>query len=77
MCVITKVLIIGHVTPGGFERAAGTYWFSEHQDVSTEVQYDERYYGIVTEYHDVIVGQLYGHQHTDSFKIFYLDAGSK
>ena len=64
-----QVLIIGHVTPGGFERHAGQYWFTAHQDEGD--QYDVRYYGIIQKYYDVIAAQLYGHQHTDSFKLFY------
>ncbi|XP_072022827.1 acid sphingomyelinase-like phosphodiesterase 3b [Amphiura filiformis] len=69
-----KVLIIGHVTPGGFERHAGQYWFTQHEDVEG-VQYDVRYYQIIQQYYDVIAGQLYGHQHTDSFKLFYSQNG--
>ncbi|GCB75577.1 hypothetical protein scyTo_0015344 [Scyliorhinus torazame] len=63
-----KVYIIGHVPPGFFEKKRGTHWFQEH--------FNKRYIEIVKKHSQVIAGQFFGHQHRDSFKIFYSNDGS-
>jgi sphingomyelin phosphodiesterase acid-like 3 len=62
-----KVLIVGHVPPGMFERAAGFVvkegWFYD--------KFNERYVSIIRSHCNTIVGQLFGHEHSDSFKIVF------
>ena len=42
-------------------------WFKE--------PYNKKYLGILTKYASVIAGQMYGHEHTDSFRILYDSEG--
>ncbi|XP_051869609.1 acid sphingomyelinase-like phosphodiesterase 3b isoform X2 [Pristis pectinata] len=63
-----KVYIIGHVPPGFFEKKRGTFWFQEH--------FNKRYIKLIQKHSQVIAGQFFGHQHRDSFKIFYSNNGS-
>ena len=42
-------------------------WFYE--------SYNKKYLGILTKYANVIAGQMYGHEHTDSFRILYDNQG--
>ncbi|GCC17489.1 hypothetical protein chiPu_0020587 [Chiloscyllium punctatum] len=63
-----KVYIIGHVPPGFFEKKRGTHWFQE--------KFNKRYIEIIQKHSQVIAGQFFGHQHRDSFKIFYSNDGS-
>ena len=37
--------------------------------------YNKKYLGILTKYASVIAGQMYGHEHTDSFRILYDNQG--
>ncbi|XP_066495159.1 acid sphingomyelinase-like phosphodiesterase 3b isoform X2 [Tiliqua scincoides] len=63
-----KVYIIGHVPPGFFEKKRGKPWFRE--------RFNQRYTEIIRKHHGVIAAQFMGHHHTDSFRMFYSDAGS-
>ncbi|XP_004643022.2 acid sphingomyelinase-like phosphodiesterase 3b [Octodon degus] len=63
-----KVYIIGHVPPGFFEKTRNKAWFRNG--------FNKEYLKVVQKHHGVIAGQFFGHQHTDSFKMFYDDAGS-
>ena len=71
------MLIFGHSPPGKYERATqfgstgestvnrvhrGQHWLQE--------KYNRRYLEFVRRYHDVIAGQFFGHQHSDTFRIF-------
>ncbi|XP_016043327.1 acid sphingomyelinase-like phosphodiesterase 3b isoform X1 [Erinaceus europaeus] len=62
-----KVYIIGHVPPGFFEKTQHKAWFRE--------AFNAEYLKVVHKHHKVIAGQFFGHQHTDSFRMFYNDAG--
>lgn len=62
------VYIIGHVPPGFFEKTQNKAWFREG--------FNEKYLKVVQKHHGVIAGQFFGHQHTDSFRIFYDDTGA-
>ncbi|XP_070116743.1 acid sphingomyelinase-like phosphodiesterase 3b isoform X1 [Equus caballus] len=61
------VYIIGHVPPGFFEKTRNKAWFREG--------FNEEYLKVVQKHHRVIAGQFFGHHHTDSFRMFYDDAG--
>ncbi|XP_076817204.1 acid sphingomyelinase-like phosphodiesterase 3b [Clavelina lepadiformis] len=58
-----KAYVIGHIPPGYFEIIDGYMWLTS--------QYNTRYLEIVRSYSDVIVGQFFGHHHTDSFRLVY------
>ncbi|XP_067093712.1 acid sphingomyelinase-like phosphodiesterase 3b [Osmerus mordax] len=58
-----KVYIIGHVPPGFFEKKRSKPWFRPH--------FNKRYLELVQKHHSVIIGQFFGHHHTDSFHMFY------
>ncbi|XP_039710193.1 acid sphingomyelinase-like phosphodiesterase 3b isoform X3 [Pteropus medius] len=62
------VYIIGHVPPGFFEKTRNKAWFREG--------FNEKYLKVVQKHHRVIAGQFFGHHHTDSFRMFYDDAGA-
>ncbi|XP_026965293.1 acid sphingomyelinase-like phosphodiesterase 3b [Sagmatias obliquidens] len=61
------VYIIGHVPPGFFEKTRNKAWFREGPN--------QQYLKVVRKHHRVIAGQFFGHHHTDSFRMFYDDAG--
>ncbi|XP_019064366.1 acid sphingomyelinase-like phosphodiesterase 3b isoform X1 [Fukomys damarensis] len=63
-----KVYIIGHVPPGFFEKTRNKAWFREG--------FNQEYLKLVQKHHKVIAGQFFGHQHTDSFRMFYDDKGA-
>ncbi|XP_074074061.1 acid sphingomyelinase-like phosphodiesterase 3b [Macrotis lagotis] len=62
-----KVYVIGHVPPGFFEKTRSIAWFRPN--------FNQRYMEIIRKHHHVIAGQFFGHHHTDSFRMFYDDAG--
>eukprot|EP00090_Calanus_glacialis_P032199 TRINITY_DN53405_c0_g1_i1.p1 TRINITY_DN53405_c0_g1~~TRINITY_DN53405_c0_g1_i1.p1 ORF type:complete len:473 (-),score=159.30 TRINITY_DN53405_c0_g1_i1:33-1451(-) len=60
------VIIFGHTPPGVFERDwtnSGRAWLQQTQNI--------RYLRLILQYSDVIVGQFFGHQNTDTFRVFY------
>uniref|UniRef100_A0A8D1B7T0 Calcineurin-like phosphoesterase domain-containing protein n=1 Tax=Sus scrofa TaxID=9823 RepID=A0A8D1B7T0_PIG len=61
------VYIIGHVPPGFFEKTRNKAWFRE--------DFNKEYLKLIHKHHRVIAGQFFGHQHLDSFRMFYDDAG--
>lgn len=64
-----QVYIIGHVPPGFFEKTRNKAWFQKG--------FNEEYLKVVRKHHRVIAGQFFGHHHTDSFRMFYDDAGTR
>ncbi|XP_026883006.2 acid sphingomyelinase-like phosphodiesterase 3b [Electrophorus electricus] len=63
-----KVYIIGHVPPGFFEKKRHKPWF--------KAEFNKHYVDLVQKHHDIIIGQFFGHHHTDSFRMFYSTSGS-
>ncbi|XP_062395282.1 acid sphingomyelinase-like phosphodiesterase 3b [Sardina pilchardus] len=63
-----KVYIVGHVPPGFFEKKRQTMWFRQNFNV--------RYLELIQKHHAVIMGQFFGHHHTDAFRMFYSPEGS-
>lgn len=57
------MFIIGHVPPGFFEKKRNKPWFTE--------KFNTLYLDLVKKHHSVIMGQFFGHHHTDSFRMFY------
>ncbi|XP_015230320.1 acid sphingomyelinase-like phosphodiesterase 3b [Cyprinodon tularosa] len=62
-----KVYIIGHVPPGFFEKKRSKTWFTE--------KFNQRYLEVIQKHHSIIIGQFFGHHHTDSFRMFYSTEG--
>jgi hypothetical protein len=58
--------------PGVDERQNGG--ISPYHDVFQE-RFNQRYLRLVRKYSDIIVGQFFGHLHSDSFRIIYSDTG--
>ncbi|KAG8009909.1 Acid sphingomyelinase-like phosphodiesterase 3b [Nibea albiflora] len=57
------VYIIGHVPPGFFEKKRSKMWFTP--------KFNKLYLDLIQKHHPVILGQFFGHHHTDSFRMFY------
>ncbi|XP_069705209.1 cyclic GMP-AMP phosphodiesterase SMPDL3A [Periplaneta americana] len=66
------VYLVGHMPPGVDERQTGG--ISPYHDVFQE-RFNQRYLKLVRKYSDIIVGQFFGHLHSDSFRIVYSDKG--
>uniref|UniRef100_A0A8D0A4R1 Sphingomyelin phosphodiesterase acid like 3B n=1 Tax=Sander lucioperca TaxID=283035 RepID=A0A8D0A4R1_SANLU len=67
--VLTEaVYIIGHVPPGFFEKKRNKPWFMP--------SFNKLYLDLIQKHHSVILGQFFGHHHTDSFRMFYNSEGS-
>lgn len=59
-----KVYLFGHVPPGMFERSRGTSWFYAN--------FNTRFVQFIVDNSDIIAGLFFAHQHSDSFKLFYV-----
>lgn len=68
-----NVIIFGHSPPGKYERSfqvskgASTTKWSQHW---LQERFNHKYLEFVRKYAHLIVGQFFGHQHSDSFRIF-------
>uniref|UniRef100_A0A8D3D0Z2 Sphingomyelin phosphodiesterase acid like 3B n=1 Tax=Scophthalmus maximus TaxID=52904 RepID=A0A8D3D0Z2_SCOMX len=49
--------------PGFFEKKRGKPWFTP--------EFNQKYLDLIQKHHSVILGQFFGHHHTDSFRMFY------
>ncbi|XP_056300643.1 acid sphingomyelinase-like phosphodiesterase 3b [Pseudoliparis swirei] len=63
-----KVYIIGHIPPGVFEKKRSKPWFTP--------EFNKLYLELIQKHHSVILGQFFGHHHTDSFRMFYNSEGA-
>ncbi|XP_046667203.1 acid sphingomyelinase-like phosphodiesterase 3b [Homalodisca vitripennis] len=59
-----KVYIVGHMGPGPDERQPDT--MPHFREAAAR-----RYLGLIRKYSDIIVGQFFGHLHSDTFRIVY------
>lgn len=68
-CFLTlhQVFIIGHVPPGFFEKKRNKPWFTQ--------KFNTVYLDLIKKHHSVVMGQFFGHHHTDSFRMFYDSEG--
>lgn len=69
---LLELLPVGHIPPGSDERQVGAQpnghsTFSEKNNL--------RYLQLVRKYSSIILGQFFGHLHSDSFRIIYNDNG--
>jgi len=61
-----QVLIAGHVPPGVCGRGRNVSWMRP--------SFNRRLVGLLRQYHNIIVAAIFGHEHTDSFRVLY-DSG--
>ena len=57
-----KIFVIGHVPPGMFERSRNTSWFYP--------QFNKKFLEFLKNNVDVISGNFFAHEHSDTFKVF-------
>lgn len=65
-----KAYLMAHISPGIFGRKVipnGYKWFQD--------EYNTRYHDLIVKHSQTIIGQFYGHDHTDSFKLYYDSRG--
>ncbi|XP_050302558.1 acid sphingomyelinase-like phosphodiesterase 3b [Anthonomus grandis grandis] len=67
-----KVYFVGHVPPGTDERHKG---ITAPNHIMYRDHHNKRYLQIVRKYHSMIVGQFFGHLHSDTFRVFYSENG--
>ncbi|XP_052833416.1 acid sphingomyelinase-like phosphodiesterase 3b isoform X2 [Octopus bimaculoides] len=60
-----KVLLMAHVPPGIFERRAFLQWMRP--------DFNDQLVDILSNYSDTVDMQIYGHEHTDTFRLLYED----
>ena len=65
---LLQVIIAAHAPPGYFERNAVIPFFN--------ASYNDAYVDLLNANADVIMAQIYGHEHTDSFRLFTDDDGN-
>nr|CAI5846210.1 unnamed protein product [Callosobruchus analis] len=66
------VYLVGHIPPGSNERQRGAYPPSH---ISYSDHHNKRYLKIVRRYASIIVGQFFGHLHSDTFRVIYGENG--
>jgi len=75
-----KLFIVAHVPPGSFERNPGTSFFNYNgtpNDIKYGPELEKNYVSLVVdpEVYEHIHAHLYGHTHTDSFRLFLSRTG--
>lgn len=63
-----KVLLIGHVPPGQFEKHADKHWFRPY--------YNQIFVELLRKHSSVFGSLHFGHHHTDTFRLFYDNNGT-
>jgi len=58
-----QVLIVGHVPPGVFGRCRNISWLRP--------QFNKKLVDVLRQYDNVIVATVFGHEHTDAFRVVY------
>ena len=83
-----QVIIFGHSPPGKYERSfqvsqGGAASHSKTSSSSStwsqhwlQERFNHRYLDFVRKYSKIIIGQFFGHQHSDSFRIFRDEKGT-
>lgn len=67
-----QVYIVGHIPPGSDERQVGS---QQNGHTTFSEKNNLRYLRLVRKYSNVILGQFFGHLHSDSFRIIYNEIG--
>ncbi|EEB18824.1 conserved hypothetical protein [Pediculus humanus corporis] len=66
------VYLVGHIPPGVDERQGGGLPPSQF---AYQHRFNRKYLQLVRKYSETIVGQFFGHLHSDTFRIVYSDTG--
>ncbi|KAK6633579.1 hypothetical protein RUM44_004186 [Polyplax serrata] len=66
------VYLVGHIPPGVDERQGGGLPPSQF---AYQHRFNRKYLQLVRKYSDTIVGQFFGHLHSDTFRIVYSETG--
>lgn len=69
---LLQVYLVGHIPPGVDERQGGDLPPSQY---AYQQRFNRRYLHLVRKYSESIVGQFFGHLHSDTFRIVYSDTG--
>lgn len=72
LIVLFQVYLVGHMPPGSDERQRGG---NHHAHYAYTDHHNKRYLKLVRKFADIIVGQFFGHLHSDSFRVIYNDNG--
>lgn len=67
-----QVYLVGHMPPGSDERQRGAF---PPGHVAYSDHHNRKYLKLVRKYADIIVGQFFGHLHSDSFRVMYNEHG--
>lgn len=67
-----QVYIVGHIPPGSDERQRGVI---HPMHIAYKDFHNKKYLKLVRKYADIIVGQFFGHLHSDSFRVIYNEDG--
>ncbi|KAK9701967.1 Acid sphingomyelin phosphodiesterase C-terminal region [Popillia japonica] len=70
--ILFQVYIVGHIPPGSDERQRGNI---NHKTLNYDDYHNKKYLELVQRYSSVIVGQFFGHLHSDSFRVIYNKRG--
>ncbi|CAH1129145.1 unnamed protein product [Ceutorhynchus assimilis] len=62
------VYLVGHIPPGSDERHKG---LTAPSHIMYKDYHNKRYIKLIRKYHAIIVGQFYGHLHSDTFRVLY------
>ena len=58
-----QVLLVGHVPPGFLARATGVQWFFD--------RFNSEFQKLLSDFSKAISATIFGHEHTDSFRVVY------
>jgi len=62
-----QVLLVGHVPPGAFGRCFNISWMRP--------VFNKHLLSLLQQYRSNIVAAIFGHEHTDAFRVVYDDTG--
>ena len=65
--LLFQVMLSGHIPPGIYAQAKGVSWYYPIFNV--------RFLNLLQNYSDVITSTIFGHEHTDGFRIVYSKQG--
>jgi len=65
--LLFQVMLSGHISPGVFAQAKGISWYYPIFNV--------RFLDLLQNYSDVITSTIFGHEHTDGFRVVYSKQG--
>lgn len=69
---ILQVYIVGNIPPGVDERLGGHLPFPPN---AFQERFNRKYLQLVRKYSDTIMGQFFGHLHSDTFRVIYNEDG--